>query len=98
MSLTTLTPRRIDELPADIASLLPDDVPELVGVSWVCEVFDLVPGTVMHSIRAGKLPALVIPGRGGTVTAHAVRPIDAARLWGRLTLNRRAREAAATDS
>lgn len=93
MSATTFPPRvsDLDTLPADIAALIPGDAPELVGVSWVCEQFGIAPGTVMHAIRVGKMPALAIPGARGTTTAHAVRPRNAARLWGRLVLNRRAK-------
>lgn len=88
----------LDALPADIAALIPEDAPELVGVSWVAEVLDLDPGTIMYAIRRGRLPALAIPGARGTTTAHAVRPRDAARLWGRRVLNRRAKAAAETES
>lgn len=84
----------LDALPPEIAALLPEGAPELVGVSWVAELLDLDPGTIMYAIRRGKIPALAIPGAGGSVSAHVVRPRDAVRLWGRRVLNRRAKAAA----
>lgn len=89
---------QMDDLPADLAALIPDDAPDFAGPGWVGEWLGISPQTVAYAIRVGKLPALAIPGARGTVSSWAVRPADAARLWGHRALNRRAREAAATTS
>ncbi|WP_134796650.1 hypothetical protein [Mycobacterium avium] len=94
---TLLTDRSLDQLdalPPEIAALLPEDAPELVGVSWVAELLELEHGTILYAIRKGKIPALAIPGARGTISAHVVRPRDAVRLWGPMVLRRRARAAA----
>ncbi|MCB1257518.1 MAG: hypothetical protein KDB26_10455 [Microthrixaceae bacterium] len=79
----------LNRLPDDLAALIPDDAPELVGVGWIADLLGITPQTVTHAIRAGKLPALSIPGAATTI-AYAVRPEDAVRIWGRRVLRRRA--------
>lgn len=81
----------LDELPADLAALIPDGAPELVGVSWISELLSITTQTVIAAIKSDKLPALPIPGNKG-VASYAIRPRDAVRLWGRKTLRRRERE------
>lgn len=69
-------------LPPAIVAAMPEDAPELVGVGWVADVFGIRTGTVIHAIKVGKLPYVAIPGSNGSIAAYAVRPKDAARLWG----------------
>lgn len=92
MDALRFNPRVDDVLPADLAALIPEDAPELVGVGWVSEWLGLTPPTIVGAIKAGRLPYLSIPGGKDKVAAYAVRPVDAARLWGRKILNRRAKE------
>lgn len=85
---------KMDDLPAELAALIPLNAPDFAGPGWIGEWLRISPQTVAYAIKNGKLPALAIPGARGTVSSWAVRPADAARLWGRRTINRRARETA----
>ena len=80
----------VDPLPAELAELIPDDAPELVAVSWVADHLGITQQAVNAAIKAGRIPSLTIHGSGGIVSARAVRPVDAARLWGNRVLKRRA--------
>lgn len=83
---------RVDaSLPAEIAALIPDDAPDLVGVGWVVEWLGLTSPTIVAAIKDGRLPHLTIPGGKDRVAAYAVRPADCARVWGRKIIARRAR-------
>lgn len=69
-------------LTATLDELLPSDSPELATPEWVAQTFGLAAkATVIQAIRSGKLPALRVasPGRRG---AYAIRPADAALIWG----------------
>jgi hypothetical protein len=55
--------------------------PDFVAVSWVCDRYRLATTTVHHAIRTGALPAVPVLGATG-VSAYAIRPPDAASLWG----------------
>lgn len=92
MDACQFTARVDDALPADLAALIPEDAPELVGVGWVSEWLGLSSPTIVGAIKAGRLPYISIPGGKDKVAAYAVRPRDAARLWGRKVINRRAKE------
>ena len=94
MDAADIISRVDDVLPDDLAALIPDDAPELVGVGWVSEWLGLAPPTIVGAIKTGRLPFISIPGGKDKVAAYAVRPRDAARLWGRKVLTRRAKESA----
>lgn len=83
-----LTISELVGLPPAIAAAMPADAPELVGVGWVVDVFGVSNATVIYSIKSGRLPSVAIPGGGGAIAAYAVRPVDAARLWGRRLLKK----------
>lgn len=70
-------------LSAAIDELLPDELPELVSPEWVANVFLLRDkGSVLHAIRTGKLPAVTVVGGGKRAATYAIRPRDAACIWG----------------
>ena len=63
-------------------TLLPPDSPELASPEWVAQTFGLAAkATVIQAIRAGKLPALRVASPGGRAN-YAIRPHDAALIWG----------------
>lgn len=83
---------RVDaSLPSDLAALIPDDAPELVGVGWVSEWLGITPPSIVAAIKDGRLPHLSIPGGKDRVAAYAVRPSDCVRVWGRRVIARRSR-------
>lgn len=93
MTVALVETQSLDTLPDELAALLPDDVPALVGAGWIAEHFGITPQAVSAAIKAGRIESIAIPGGGG-VAVHALRPYDAVRLWGERVIKRRERAAA----
>lgn len=67
---------------AVLAALLPEDCPEYAAVSWVAAVFGIRPSTVHNAIHKGRLPAIEVHGSTRAIVTYAIRPVDAALVWG----------------
>jgi hypothetical protein len=86
--VTATTAEHREGLRAALAALVGCDIPERAPSSWIAAQFGLRPTTVVHAIRAGKLPAESVESTNGSVLTFMVRPEDALVIWGHRLTNR----------
>lgn len=71
-----------DTLPDHLEHALPPNCPTLVTPAWVSEIFDVPEKAVSDAVANGRVPSIEVCGSGGRVVATVMRPRDAVRLWG----------------
>lgn len=79
--MTTATAEALNDV---IGDLLPVDAPEYASVAYIAKEFGITPNSVRRAITDGRLPAIPVVGPEGRrqTAAYAVRPVDAALIWG----------------
>jgi hypothetical protein len=82
MTMATAHPDNLTQALAELLDMPAEEIPPLVGLSWVVEHFGVTGTSVQHAVKQGKLPAISVPDSHGRVLAWKVRPADALLIWG----------------